>query len=72
MRSKELDATIALVTRMVESGGSGSVHEQQLRRALRELKTLRRGGKLDSERVFSIAKLLSEVLHDQFLRTTRV
>lgn len=72
MRSKELDATIALLTRMVESWGQGSVHEQQLRRALRELKTLRRGGKIDRERLVIVVSLLSEVLHDEFLRQASV
>ena len=67
MRSKELDVAIALVTRMVTSWGSESVHEGQLRQALRELKALRKGGKIDRERVFMVAKLLSEVLHDRFL-----
>lgn len=66
MRSRDLDFSIAVVRRMLESWGSGSVHEQQLRWILRELKTLRKGGKIDSERAYRVVALLSEVVNDQF------
>jgi hypothetical protein len=67
MRSKQLDDSIALVTRTLESWGSGSVHEADLRWALRELKALRRGGKIDRERLCRIVAILSRVLYDQYL-----
>jgi hypothetical protein len=68
MRSKALDDSITHVKRMLESWGSGSVHEANLRWALRELKALRKGGKIDRERLCRAVAILSEVLYDQFLK----
>jgi hypothetical protein len=66
MRSRSLDASIALVRRVLEKWGSGSVHEGKLRWALRELKILRRGGKNYRKRLCRVVAILSEIIHDHF------
>jgi len=64
--SKELDISITLVKRMLASWGSGSVHEANLRWALRELKASRGGGQRNRKRVYRVVAILSEVIDDQF------
>ena len=67
MRSKELDAAIAIFRRLSASTEAEHVHQQSLRRALRELETLRQGGKTDARRVGVAVEAVSKILEEIFL-----
>ncbi len=65
MRSKDLDEAIVMLTRLLASNGAKPVHDGQLRKALREMKSLRRGGKLATRRVARVVNLVSQALYDE-------
>jgi hypothetical protein len=69
MRSKELDAAITSLTRLLSSKGRKPVHDERLRKALRQLKTLRKGGKLETKRVAMVVDLVAHELLDEYFST---
>ena len=68
MRSKELDAAIAILSRLLLSPEAGQVHHESLRRALRELRTLKQGGKRSTRRIGLAVEIVSTILEETFLR----
>ena len=62
MRSKELDAAIAILRRLLASPEAEHVQQHSLRRALRELETLRQVGKTDARRVGVAVEAVSKIL----------
>jgi hypothetical protein len=68
MNVRELDAVERLLKRQLRSCGSESVHSRRLRRLLREVAGLKRGGKLPPRRLVRIVALVAETVLDEELR----
>ena len=66
MKKQELNATLGLLNRVLANPRVGRVHQEKLRKAIRELSKVRRSGpgKLRRDRVFRATLLISEVLLD--------
>ena len=67
-RFRELDEAIAILERLLKSEGSELAHEGRLRKTLRELKTIKRGGKTDRRRLIRAVALISKVVCEEFLK----
>lgn len=68
MKVRELDAVERLLRRLLQSCGSESVHSRQLRKLLREVAGLKRGGKLPPRRLVRIVALIAETVLDEHMR----
>ena len=66
MRIKELQAVLDILRRVLARPELGPVSRGDLLKAERELKKLRRSGKLDRRRIFRATKLIAEALCDSF------
>ena len=64
MQSRELDAAIVAVRRLLEANGLEPAHAKRLRAVVRELVALRRGGKVAERRVVRIVAMVAEVVCD--------
>src|SRR5687768_10554591 len=62
MRCKELDEAIAALRRLLLSGNERLVHDPRLRKALRELEMLKKGGRLDRRRIGQAISMVCAVL----------
>jgi hypothetical protein len=62
MKSKVLDETLSLITKVFSDPSVEPGHKDQLRQAKRELEKMARGGKLQEERVFLIVEIVAKVL----------
>jgi len=68
---RALDSAIADLSRLLESEGTELVHEGMLRKALRELKVYRKGGKQPSRRLHRAVELISRVLREEFVKRAK-
>ena len=64
MQSRELDAAIVALRRLLEVDGSEPAHAKKMKVALRELVALRKGGKIAVRRVVRVVALVAEVVSD--------
>jgi hypothetical protein len=65
---RELDCTVALLVRLVESEGTGLVHDKRVRLAIAELKKSRKGGGIDDDRLIRALKLITEAASDRLVK----
>jgi hypothetical protein len=72
-KCKELDKAIATLKRLLASEGAKLVHEGQLRKALRELSNIRRGGGGNRERrrLVRVVALISRIVCEEFLKNDK-
>lgn len=64
MKSKELDETLSLITKVFSDPSVEPGQKDQLRRAKRELEKVAQGGKPQEDRVFRAVELVAKVLLD--------
>lgn len=64
VKNEELKHALRLLSKMRADPRLGPDHEEQLRRAQRELAAIARSGKLDRLRVFRAIQMVAEVLND--------
>lgn len=62
MYSKELTAVLAKLQRLLAEPGLEPAHQEWLRKGRRELKIVKRSGKLDQARVFRAIDMITSAL----------
>ena len=71
MYSTELDAAASALRRLLALDESESAHAKRMRKVLRELVALRRGGKVAERRVVRVVALVAEVVCEAVLSKKR-
>jgi hypothetical protein len=72
VRWKELNEAVALLKRLLSSEGSRLVHDERLRKAVRKLEAIQKGGKVArKEDLAVIVNVICEVLCEEVKRASQ-